>query len=76
MKEENIPQTAIGVMTADKPQAVDEVLRIYSTLDNVERNLMKLDIMRQELDGTDDLVEVEALSKHYNCGFCRTLWPF
>ena len=53
VKEGRLTQTAIDVITADKLRAVDAVLQIESTLDNVKRSLMKLDTIRQELNGTE-----------------------
>ena len=54
-------------MTADKLRAVEEVLQIESTLNNVKQSLMELDTMRRDLNGTNDLVKVEALSEDHNC---------
>ena len=67
VKEGRLPQTALGGLTADKLRAVEEVLQIESTLDNVKQSLMKLDTMRRDLNDSNDLVEVEALSEHHNC---------
>ena len=46
VKEGRLPQTALGGLTADKLRAVEEVLQIESTLDNVKQSLMEFDTMR------------------------------
>ena len=65
VKEEPLPQTAIGGMAANKLRAAEEVPKIVSTLD-----MVKQDAMRPELNGTNDLMEVQALSEHHNCPVC------